>query len=107
MFPVPTINPQYITTWLPHYFSARDIQQKIRAEWDGGNTCLFLLVYGFLNTFSISHLVVLANHVCLCVGPALNTFQYFVFGWASSVSKPHVCLCVVRTGFEHLSVFGV
>ena len=46
-------------------------------------------------------------HVCLCVGPALNTFQYLVFGWTSSVSKPHVCLCVVRTGFEHLSVFGV
>ena len=54
-------------------------------------------------------LAVLANPMCACVlsGPALNTFQYLVFGWASSVSKPHVCLCVVRTGFEHLSVFGV
>ena len=41
--------PQYITTWLPHHFSARDIHvhQKISKDksWGGwGNTYLFLLV---------------------------------------------------------------
>ena len=54
-------------------------------------------------------IAVLSNPMCACVlsGTALNTFQYLVFDWASSVSKPHVCLCVVRTSFEHLSLFGI
>ena len=35
MFPVPTTNPQYITTWLPHSETYSNRPAKIRAEGDG------------------------------------------------------------------------
>ena len=112
MFPVPTTNPQYITTWLPHYFSAWGIQQQTSKDKSWGGWEKYLLVSPSIWLFK--HLLVFAIYivgihqcwqtpcvpVCVLVcrdqlGLALNTFQCLPFGWNSSVSKPHVCLCVV------------